>query len=891
MLNSATHQESTRDIDWADFDNRFKTTDNPIPLFRNTLSAARDILQARFEQKAPADVLVNQHAKTVDHLLTRAWSHFIGTAEEKIALVAVGGYGRAELHPGSDIDLLILLKGNQYQQYASAIQDFLTFLWDIGLEVGQSVRSIKECVTQAKQDITVVTNLMEARLLCGPEVLFERLQKKTGPDAIWPSRKFFKAKLAEQLQRHHRFGDSAYNLEPNIKENPGGLRDIQVIGWVAKRHFGATTLHGLVDHDFLTENELTQLLESQNFLWRIRIGLHLLTGRCEDRLLFDHQRSLAQQFGYRDDERRLGVEKFMKDYYRTVQLLNRLNEMLLQLFDEEILSSRQRAKIKKINRRFQSRNGFLEVAYPKVFEYYPFALLELFLLMAQHRELRGVRAETIRLVRDNCFRIDDDFRNDVRCQSLFMEIFRQPVGLTHELRRMNRYGVLAAYIPAFGNITGQMQHDLFHVYTVDEHTMFLVRNLRRFTVEEFSHEFPLCSKIIRKIPKQELLYLAAFFHDIAKGRGGDHSELGAEDAIAFCQRHGLSQYDTNIVAWLVRNHLIMSMTSQRKDISDPVVITDFAERVGSQEKLSYLYLLTVADIRATNPALWNSWKDALLMELYYATTRAFRRGLGNPIEVSEKIAEVKHEALAALKKNKLEPAVILEFWQSLDDDYFMRHSTNEIVWHTQAILTEKPENYPIILIREQTHRGGTELFVCAHDERYVFALITAGIERLGLNIIDARIMSSKKGYTLDTFILLENNGDVITDPRRREEIEEKLHSLLDKPTYENLLDQQPSHMMSRRLKHFPIPTEITFRSDPRNLFTIMEVVTRDEPGLLAKIARALVQCKVEILNAKITTFGERAEDIFYITNDNNEPIRTVDKLNTLRDTITELLES
>jgi [protein-PII] uridylyltransferase len=890
VLTDAIHHNTANGIDWREFDNRFKAGGNPIPLFREALNAARENLQARFEQNAPPDELVHQHANTVDNLLTRAWYHFIGANEEKISLVAVGGYGRGELHPASDIDLLILLKGNQYEQYSSRIQEFLTFLWDIGLEVGQSVRSIKECVAQAKLDITVATNLMEARLLCGPDTLFERLQKKVGPSAIWPSRKFFKAKMEEQVHRHHRFGDTAYNLEPNIKENPGGLRDIQVIGWVVKRHFGATTLHDLVDHGFLMEKELTTLIESQNFLWRIRIGLHFLTGRCEDRLLFDHQRNIARQFGYQDDERRLGVEKFMKDYYRTVQELNRLNEMLLQLFDEVILGSRQRAKIKKINKRFQSRNGFLEATYEKVFEHYPFALLELFLIMAQHQELRGVRAETIRLIRDNCYRIDDDFRNDVRCQSLFMEIFRQPTGLTHELRRMNRYGVLGAYVPAFGQIGGQMQHDLFHVYTVDEHTMMLVRNLRRFTVEQHKHEFPLCSQIIQKVAKQELLYLAAFFHDIGKGRGGDHSELGAEDAIEFCQRHGLSQYDTNIVAWLVRHHLVMSMTSQRKDISDPVVITDFAERVGSQEKLNYLYLLTVGDIRATNPALWNSWKDALLMELYFATTRAFRRGLGNPIEVSEKIAEVKNEALDKLQAMNADKATIEDFWQSLEDEYFMRHSTDEIVWHTQSILANNADDFPLILIREQTHRGGTELFVCARDEKYVFALITAGIERLGLNIIDARIMSSNKGYTLDTFIILENNGDIITDPLRRQEIEKKLHSLLDKPTYENLLDNQPRHVMPRRLKHFPIATEITFRSDPRNLFTIMEVVTRDEPGVLAKIARALIQCKVEILNAKITTFGERAEDIFYITNDANEPIRTVDKLNTLRDTITELLD-
>lgn len=890
MPHPVTDKSSGSDIDWKAFDDAFKTTTHPIVLFRDTLKQATKNLKFQFEKNDPADQLVLQHANTVDQLLIRAWQYFIGNDENKISLIAVGGYGRGELHPASDIDLLILLKGNQHERFSARIQGFLTFLWDIGLEVGQSVRSVKECIVEAKRDITVATNLMEARFLSGEAKLFDKLQKKVGPKKIWPSRKFFKAKLEEQEQRHHRYGDTAYNLEPNIKENPGGLRDIQVIGWVAKRHFGATTLYDLATHGFLNENELQALIESQNFLWKIRIGLHLLSGRREDRLAFGLQRTLAKQFGYQDDERRLAVEKFMKDYYRTVLELSRLNEMLLQLFDEVILTGRERIKITQINKRFQSRNGFLEVTHPKVFEHYPFALLELFLIMQQHQELRGVRAETIRLVRDNCARIDAEFRNDVRCQSLFMEIFKQPVGLTHELRRMNRYGVLAAYVPVFGNIVGQMQHDLFHVYTVDEHTMFLVRNLRRFTVDKFANEFPLCSKLIKKIPKQELLFLAGFFHDIAKGRGGDHSELGANDAIDFCKRHGLSQYDTNLISWLVRNHLIMSVTAQRKDTSDPEVICDFAKLVGSQEKLNYLYLLTVADIRATAPGLWNSWKDSLLIELYTATSRAFRRGLENPIDLAEKIAEIKASALADLLKQGLGQENIETFWQSLEDDYFMRHSEDEIIWHTQSVRASNPDNFPLIIIREQTHRGGTELFVCTHDEKYIFALITAGIERLGLTIIDARIITSKTGYALDTFILLESNGEIIKDPHRIDDIKHKLHSLLDKPTYESLLASQPSKLMSHRLKHFPIATEITFRSDTRNLITIMEVVTRDQPGILARIAMALVECKAQLLNAKIATFGERVEDIFYITNEENKPIESVDQLNKLRGNIIQLLD-
>ena len=890
MPNTIAQPINIAQYDWNDLDRAMVGTPDLMALFRETLQHTQRILQQQFKNNARADELVHMRANTVDQLLKRAWKHFIGPADTNVALIAVGGYGRGELHPASDIDLLILLDGKQHEAYAERIQFFLTFLWDIGLEVGQSVRSIKECITEAKRDITVATNLMEARLIDGPIQLYNSFLDKVGPKKIWSSQKFFRAKLAEQIERHHRYHDTAYNLEPNIKENPGGLRDIQVIGWVAKRHFGATTLKDLVAHKFLTPDEHRTLIDSQNFLWRIRIGLHLATGRREDRLMFDHQRELATQFGYVDDEHRLGVEKFMKTYYRTVLELNRLNEMLLQLFEEATLNEGKHLKVTPINKRFRARNGFVEVTNNNIFKRYPFALLEIFLILQQHPELRGVRAETIRLIRSHCDRIDEKFRNDVRCQSLFMEIFKQPHGLTHELRRMNRYGILAAYLPIFGHIVGQMQHDLFHTYTVDEHTLMLVRNLRRFTVAEFADEFPLCSKIIKNIPKQELLYLAGFFHDIAKGRGGDHSTLGSADAVKFGQSHGLSQYDTHLIAWLVQNHLVMSTTAQRKDISDPDVVNDFAEMIGSQERLDYLYLLTVADIRATSPTLWNSWKDSLIADLYYTTSRAFRRGLQNPIDQSERIAETKSVALSQLVAQQFSEDTILTFWEALDDDYFLRHSADEIIWHIQSIFKHKPEDYPLVLIREQTHRGGTELFICTQDENYIFALTTAAIARLGLNITDARIITSKNGITMDTFILLEKNGEPILDPHRIADIKTKITRILANPSYENVVASQPNKPLSRQLKHFPRETEITFRTDTRNRVTIMEVIARDQPGFLARIARALVECNINIHKAKIATFGAKAEDIFYITNKRKNPIESVDQLNKLRKTIIEFLD-
>ncbi|HEY0635985.1 MAG TPA: [protein-PII] uridylyltransferase, partial [Gammaproteobacteria bacterium] len=768
-----------------------------------------------------------------------------------------------------------------------SIERFLLFLWDMGLEVGHSVRTLDECVEQAGLDITVATNLMESRLLLGSSELYRAMRKRTGPKRLWPSRDFFAAKWQEQIARHHKFHDTAYNLEPNIKEGPGGLRDIQMIGWVAKRHFDAATLDDLVDHGFLTAREYRTLINGQNLLWRIRYGLHLLTKRREDRLLFDLQRSLAKQFDYTDGGGRLAVEHFMKEYYRTVMELSRLNEMLLQLFQEKILYKDEAGKPKSLNKRFQVRKGFLEVSHDKIFERYPFALLELFLVMAQHPELKGVRAETIRLVRHYTYLVDDNFRHDLRCRALFMELLRQPHGVSQELHRMSRYGILAAYLPAFGQVAGQMQHDMFHVYTVDEHTLFVVSNLRRFNVPKFSDEFPLCSSTMQRIPKPELLYIAALFHDIAKGRGGDHSELGSREVELFCQHHQLSNHDTRLVGWLVNNHLLMSTTAQRKDISDPQVINTFAGQVGDLHHLDHLYLLTVADIRATSPTVWNSWKDALLAELYHNTRDALRRGLANPFRQQEWIDDTQQEARALLHRESISDAAIERFWTRLHPDYFLRYSADEIAWHTRAVLAHGDSREPLVLLRRQTERGGTELFIYLPIQTHQFTVTTAALDQLGLTIVDARIIPSRDDYTLDTYIVLEEDGAPIRDNYRIEEISRALRHLLIHP------EAAPSHIsrrMARQLKHFPIPAQVTFQSDPHNARTIMEVVTSDRPGLLLQIARALAHCGVQLQNAKIATFGARAEDIFFICDEQQQPLESSERQECLRQAITHALD-
>jgi len=853
--------------------NEFETAvadhpDKAISHFRTALNRAHDELSERFWAGRSATELVYMQAALIDEILGHAWSLHFPEEDKNIALVAVGGYGRGELHPYSDIDLLILLRKNP-KPYKDAIVSFTTFLWDIGLEVGHSVRTLKECVNEAKLDISVATNMQEARLLCGPQDLFEQQKKLTGPKKIWPSNKFFEEKVQEQHLRHLKYNDTAYNLEPNIKDGPGGLRDIQMIGWVAKRHFAADTLHDLVTHNFLTEKEYKALHEGQSFLWQIRYGLHLIAKRREDRLIFDHQRTLAAKFGFQDDSKSLGVEKFMKQYYRNIMELNRLNEMLLQLFSEEILEKHASAKATRINKRFQVRKGYLEAVAETTFRLYPFALLEVFLLMEQHPEIKGVRANTIRMMREHRYLIDAGFRNDVRCSSLFMEILRQPRGITRELRRMNRYGILAAYIPLFGNIVGQMQHDLFHVYTVDEHIMMVVRNLRRFTITSHHQEFPLCSSLIQELPKQELLILAALFHDIAKGRGGDHSELGSTDAAIFCRQHGLSEYDSRLVSWLVSQHLIMSTTAQRKDISDPQVVHSFACLVGDLNRLNHLYLLTVADIRATSPSVWNSWKDSLLRELYFATRTALRRGLDDPVRASENIAENKANARNKLIADKIPDAQIDALWQRYEDEYFLRYSYDEITWHTQSILQTSETELPLVLIRHAALRGGTEIFIYAKEHDRTFAQVTGTLEQLGLTVVDARILATKDGYSLDTYVALDQIGQPVIDDFRINDLMKRLHMRLREPEMElpKLMQQ-----VARQTKAFTVQTEVQFWNDKNNQRTAMHVTARDRPGLLSRIARAMLHCEVQLQNAKIATFGERAEDIFYFTDNSGRPI-------------------
>jgi len=867
------------------------TSNNSIPLFREAIQKASTILDARYKDNLSITDIVMGRAWVIDQILRLVWLQQNWPDAEHISLVAVGGYGRGELLPHSDIDILILTRSNRNSKYKGCISTFTTRLWDIGLEIGQSVRSIKQCKQEAIADITIATALMESRTIIGPVELQIEMYRLNTDKRVWPTKKFLRAKWDEQIARHQKFHDVDYSLEPNLKNSPGGLRDIQTISWVAQRHFGSNSFKELVNLGFLKESEEAMLNKGQQFLWKLRYGLHLIEGRREDRLLFDTQRELAKLFGYQDDEKSLGVEKLMKQYYRAVANLRALNDVLLQHLDEAILREGEREKIEVLNNRFQIRNGYIDVVSANVFERQPYALLEIFVLMARNPQIEGIRASTIRLLRDNRRLIDEEFRNDIRNVALFMELIRSPYKVTLQLRRMSRYGILDRYLPEFGQISGQMQHDLFHIYTVDAHTLQVVENMRRFLRPDAEEKFPVAAHIARNLPKIELLYIAGLYHDIAKGRGGDHSTLGMEDARSFCARHQLSDWDGKLVAWIVDKHLLMSMTAQRKDISDPEVIHDFARVMGDKLHLDYLYAMTVADIRATNPKLWNSWRATLLRQLYLHTKRALRLGLENPVDRAERIADKKESALRKLLDHGFDATRINAIWSNADDEYFVRESAVNISWHTEAIIKFEGEG-PLVSIKEiseNTVEGATQVFIYTSNSDYLFANTTAALERLNLNVLGARIFTSANAYCMDTFTVLENTGRPIgRNPGRLLEVESTLILSL---TTSNSPSKPAQFRRTRMSKYFDKRVEANLINTPHKNYSTLEINCPDQPGILACVGKVFADNHIQLKDARITTLGERVEDLFFVTDTDGCPITDTSAINSLLDDVKSRLEA
>ena len=861
-----------------------------IQSLKDKLAQADACLAEKFHVKDDVNQLVKARAWVVDQLIVHAWNSVM-PADEDIALLAVGGFGRGELHPHSDVDLLILLRESQPGEHLrSAIESFVTLLWDAGFYLGHSVRSVDTCVTEASKDVSTATSLMESRLLSGNKKMLKEMLDATAADQVWSAADFFDAKFAEQIERHEQYHDTAYNLEPNIREGPGGLRDIQMIGWVAKRHFSTQSLHTLVARGFLTESELQELKDGRTFLWEIRFALHLLAGRGEDRLLFEFQRQIAEHFVTADAQSQSSsgqsnvvVEQFMQRYYRTVMQLERLNEMLLQLFREELLLN-QAVVSKELGADFHVTHGFLEVSDENLFSKRPVALMELFVLLAKDDEILGVRAATIRLIRDNLYLVDETFRADPQARQYFFELFCQPSGVYTQLQRMNRYGVLAAFIPAFGHIVGRMQFDLFHVYTVDQHILFVVRNLRRFAYGKYRTEFTHAKDIFQQIDHPEVLYLAALFHDIAKGREGDHSTLGAEDAREFCRQMPMSDEHRERVAWLVEQHLVMSQTAQRRDISDPETIQGFCEIMGSQTRLDYLYLMTIADIAATSSKLWNSWKDSLLWELYSMTSIALEEGSANLLDRNARISESQVNARETLLQKGFDADAIESLWASLPQNVFLSFSPDQLEWTASTVLSPNSGEPVLLAIRNVEEQGVSELLVHSDDYDGLFAAVTTVIDEIGLDVLSARVGAAFSGKSFDLFQLMDRHSQALNEIDS-----ERLITRLNEVLKNAIVPKPVVRRLPRRLRPFKSSARIRFSAAHGGEKTLMDLACSDRPGLLSHISAAMVACGIRIHDARIATMGDRVEDAFILSDAQNAPLDR-EKRTELLQTLTETLK-
>ncbi len=818
---------------------------------KRRLVEQRAALHRRYELDNSAPKLLHEHRKIVDATLTSGWQH-IGMPDGG-ALIAVGGYGRGELYPYSDIDLLILLPHAPDAALTQKLEQFVSLLWDIGLDVGHSVRTISECVELAGQDITIQTSLLEARLIAGEQKLFLHFEREFRRQL--DAEQFTKAKRLEQEQRHVRYHDT--NLEPNIKETAGGLRDLQTILWISKAANIGTRWADLVRRGIITRHEAALLRKHEAFLQNLRIRLHYLAQRREERLVFDVQTELAKQMGCRDTAHRRASEYLMQRFYRTAIEISQLNTIVLQNLGALIVPPRGRA-IEQINERFHSRNELLEANDEALFKREPSAMLEAFIILQQRHELKGITAGTLRSLWRASPLIDPAFRRSPRNRELFMQLLRSPSRVVRELRRMNRYGILGRYIPAFGRVVGQMQHDLYHVYTVDEHILNVIRNLRRFAVPELAHEFPLASRLMSDFERPELLYLAGLFHDIAKGRGGDHSALGKVDALRFCREHGLPLHDAEIVAWLVENHLIMSSTAQKQDLSDPEVIAAFANRIGDERHLVALYILTVADIRGTSPKVWNGWKAKLLEDLFWMT----RRRLSGETRSVDSSMEQRQEAVKAkLRLYAIKDESTEKLWSQLDISYFLRHDIDEIAWHTRLLNYRVETPAPVVKARLSPAGDGLQVMIYVRDQKDLFARICSFFERISYSIVDAKIYTTRHGYALDSFAILDPTNK---RPQYRDLIGYIEYELGQRLAKQTPLEPPAQGRVSRQLRHFPITPEVRITADERGLYKVLNIIAGDRPGLLSRVGRCLVNYEINLYTAKINTLGDRAEDVFLI---------------------------
>lgn len=818
---------------------------------KEQLKIERQAAIAEFQADGKPEKLLTTLRQNVDAALTHAWQTY--ALPSSAALVAVGGYGRGELFPHSDVDVLVLLESPPDGALQSKLEELVQLLWDIGLEIGHSIRTVDECLSESAADITVQTSLLEARLVAGNRKLFQFLLDRHKA-AINPQA-FFQAKTLEMRQRHVKYEDTPYSLEPNCKESPGGLRDLQVILWVAKAAGLGDSWRKLAERGLITPTEARQLTQKERAFKDIRIRLHIHAGRREDRLLFDVQTPIAETFGYRTTETRRASEYLMQHYYWAAKAVTQLNTILLQNIEAQLF--KRAGSPQPINERFNEINGLIDIVHDDTFEATPSAMLEVFLLIAQHSELKGMTARTMRALWHARFKIDGKFRSDPVNRALFLHILQAPQGITHALRGMNQTSILGRYLPNFRRIIGQMQHDLFHVYTVDQHILMVVRNVRRFTMTEHAHEYPFCSQLMANFAQPWLLYIAALFHDIAKGRGGDHSKLGMVDARRFCKDHGLSREDTELIVFLVEHHLSMSTVAQKQDLSDPDVIRNFAALVKDERHLTALYLLTVADIRGTSPKVWNAWKGKLLEDLYRITLRVLG---GEDPSTEHELKNRQDAALKTLRLYGLPPDVHQRLWQQLDVAYFLRHDAGDIAWQTRSLYSKVDSQTPVVKCRLAPIGEGVQVAVYVKDEPDLFARICSYFDKKNFSILDAKIHTTRHGYALDTFLVTEpafanSYRDIISL------IEHELTQLLES---HGALPPPTKGRLSRLSRTFPITPTVDLRPDEKGQYYLLSVSANDRNGLLYSIANVLAKFHVNLHTAKIMTLGERVEDVFLV---------------------------
>jgi len=842
-------------------------------IVKQALTDGRGEIRRRLESGASGGEVVRAQSWLVDQIVrvlydvvtTRVRPLANAGNADRLSVVAVGGYGRGELAPFSDIDLLFLLPPRASKWPSQVVEFLLYVLWDTGLKVGHATRNVADCLKQATVDLTIRTSLLEARYLWGDQTLYQELKQRFGDTIVagtGPS--FVEAKLAERDQRHQRMGDSRYVVEPNIKEGKGGLRDLHTLYWIAKYLYRVNDLGELVQRGLLTADEHRVFAKAQEFLWRLRSHLHVVAGRPEERLTVDVQGILAKRLGYTDHAGARGVERFMKHYYLVAKDVGDLTRIFCAALEDQH-RRKPKFRLPRLGLRRRTVEGFvvegdrLAPASDTLFAKEPVAMLRLFQVAQEHG--LDIHPHALRSITQNLKRIDKKTRENPEANRLFMTMLMSRKDPETTLRRLNEAGVFGRFMPEFGRVVAQTQHDMYHVYTVDEHTIRAIGLLHKIEAGELAEDHPLSNEIVHKVLSRRVLYLSVLFHDIAKGRGGDHSVLGEQVALKQCPQLGLSEAETETVAWLVRHHLAMSFTAFKRDLDDPKTLSDFVALVQSPERLRLLLVLTVADIRAVGPAVWNGWKGQLLRELYRRAEEIMLGGLaaeGHRTRIDA--------AKVALRKELADwPAETLEkhlargpdaFWLSADAKTHAR-------WARMMAQADR-EGAPLAIdTRAHGFRAVTELTVYTADHAGLFSRLAGAIALCGVTIVDARIFTTQDGMAIDTFLIQELDGTAVQRPDKLAKLSSSIARTLagDVKPHEDLPARRfgPS-----RAKVFRVVPRVLIDNGASNTHTVIEVNGRDRPGLLFDLTRALFRLNLTITTARIATYGAQAVDVFYV---------------------------